>query len=43
MTNQLDAVVKDNESVTETILGSAEFIDQSIENLRVQVSGEDEL
>ena len=42
MTNQLDAVVNDTEQATETILGSAEFIDQMVEILRVQASGEDE-
>lgn len=42
MTNQLDAVVNDTEQATETILDSAEFIDQMIDTLRVQASGEDE-
>ena len=42
MTNQLDAVVKDTELATETILESAEFVDEMIDALRVQASGEDE-
>ena len=42
MTNQLDAVVNDTEEATETILDSAEEIDQLIDIIRVQASGEEE-